>query len=299
MAFLRDVWVVARHELAYSARRRRAAVLLLLYLLAGVAGANLFVTVLNRIEDQLAESMRIERTPTGSTTAALWQSRPFRRILTRLVGDNALAKSLLSVPPLALWYGWFSLMVSPLLAVLLCAPAIAEETGSGSARFMMFRTSRAAWCAGKTMGQAALLLAGLVLSAAGAWCVGNLRMASFASAAGARAMLVFAFRGWLYTLAFLGLAMGVSQMTRSAHKATGFGLVALVVFAALAAAARRYSGPGWRRGWDLLEMLIPQGHRLDLWYPDLSHQLPAVVFLAGLGWLYFLIGHFLFARRDL
>ena len=56
--------------------------------------------------------------PTGSVTATLWKSDAFRRMLTHLIGNRELAESLLSVPPLALYYGWLSFAFAPVLVML-------------------------------------------------------------------------------------------------------------------------------------------------------------------------------------
>lgn len=299
MGGLRCLWVVARNELSESVRRRRAGILLILYLAAGIAGCNLFVTGLHKVEIQLAESLGVPVSGAGSVTAALWESRPFRKLMTALIGDRELAESLLGIPPLTLFFGWLAFTFSPLLVVLMSSGSIAEEIGTGSVRFVITRVPRSTWYFGKMLGQAAVILLGIMLSAVGAWCVGRLRMASFPALTSAHTMLVLGFKAWIFSLAYLGVAVGASQMCRSAHRAIAVAFVATMVLSVLSWAAGHFVGDGVRRLWGLLEFLLPQGYRMELWNPAPAHQLPAGIILVVLGLSYSLIGYCVFVRRDL
>ena len=295
----RQIRIVAANELADAVRSRRAIVLLFLYLAGSAAACALFVHVLHRIEIRLVETMGLTPSDTpGSATRTLWQSSHFRQILGDLVGDRALARRLLDLPPLAIFYGWLAFTFTPLLVMLLSTPRIAEEVGTASVRFVLFRTSRGSWCGGKYVGQAALLFVALLASALGAWLVGLARMAGFEAGANAWAMLGFAGKAWFFALAYLGLALGVSQLTRSPVIATGLGLVALLGLTVVGAVSAHWQGPGWHRLLDLTLLLTPQGSKLGLWHPDASHLLPSLAFLPVLGLLYFLSGYAVFARRD-
>ena len=296
---LRSILIIARNELSDSIRSRRTAVLLLLYLLGGLAASYIFVKTLQKIEAQVAESLGVQAVQqAGSVTAALWKSSGFRHVLIRLAGDKELAESLLSIPPLALFYGWLAFTFSPLLIMLTASSRMAEEVWAGSVRFVLFRASRAAWCIGKFIGQALQLLLALLLSAAGAWCMGRLLMGSFAPLANAAAMLVFVGKAWLYTFAYLGLASAISLLCRSPNLATALAVVALTVMAVLSRAAHFLAGAGWRRIWDFVELLTPAGHHNGLWHFDAAHLVPSAVYLLGLGCLYLLAGCAVMERRD-
>ena len=297
---LRQFWIVARYELIDAVRSRRAVTLLLLYLLGSLAASNLFVHVVHRIENRLVEAMQL--TPyeeAGGVTRALWQSDHFRHMLAELVGDRELAKRLLSVPPLSIFYGWLSFTFGPLLVLLMSCPRVAEEVGAGSARFVLFRTTRGIWCCGKFAGQAVMLLAALLVSGLAAWIVGLVRMSSFESSLAALAILVFSSKAWLYSLAYLGLALGVSQTSRSPIIATAIGLMVMTALTVLALVSQHWQGPGWRRLLDLTLALTPRGNNLLLWHLDAPHLVPGLILLPALGLLYFSIGHIVFARRDL
>ena len=296
----RNLAIFAGQELSDSVRSRRVIVMVLLYVLGAMGGTALFISFLQKIEGQLVQSLGLAvSNHAGSVTATLWKSEPFRKILIHLIGDRELAATLLAVPPLALYYGWLSMAFGPVLVMLTASTRIAEERASGSVRFILFRGARSHWCLGKFVGQAVQIFGALLLSAVGAWLIGLLRMHSFEPLATARFMLLFAVKAWLYALPFLGLALGISQLCKTPNLAMVFGVIALVVVTALSSLANWLAGDGWRRVWDLVSLLTPGGHRMNLWWSDAAHLLPAIAFLLALALLYLLSGFAWFARRDL
>jgi ABC-type transport system involved in multi-copper enzyme maturation permease subunit len=293
-------WIVACNEVGDSARSRRVIVTVLLYLVGAMAATALFISFLHSIEGQLVRSLGLPVPKgVGGVTATLWKSNMFREMLTNLVGDRALAGSLLAVPPLALFYGWLSVVFTPALVMLTSATRISEEIASGSVRFVMFRAGRGPWCAGKFAGQAVQVLGALLLSAIGAWVVGFFRMKSFEPLPTAQYMVWFAFKAWIYAMPFLGLALAISQFCAAPNLAVVFGFVSLVAVSILSALSAHWAGDGWHRIWDIINILTPGGHRLDLWWNDAAHLLPAAVFLLTLAAAYLLAGYARFARRDL
>jgi ABC-type transport system involved in multi-copper enzyme maturation permease subunit len=297
---LRQTLVVARHECVDAFRSRRAITLILIYLLVAVTACNVFVYFLHRIENKLVEATGLEPfSEAGGATRALWQSNHFRHMMAELVGDRTLAGQLLSIPPMAIFYGWVSFMFTPFLVMLISCPRIAEEVGSASVRFVLFRTTRGTWCCGKLAGQAVLLLFALLVGAAGAWIVGWVRMPSFAPGLTASFIGWYALIAWVYASAYLGLALGVSQLSRSPVIATGIGLVAMTLLSTVAGLSSLWQGPGWRRIFDVTHGLTPGGNRMLLWHPDAAHLVPGLVILPALGLLYFSLGHAVFSRRDL
>jgi len=281
-------------------RSRRAAVILVLYLAGSMLACNGFITVLHRLEQQLAEMLGLSAaTSPGAVVEALWQNREFQRMLRHLVGDRETASQLLSVPPMALIYGWLAFTFTPMLVMLGSSSRIAEEVSTGSIRFVMLRTSRLSWCLGKFVGQALMLVVALLLSVIGAWCIARFRLTGLNDATAGAAMLLMAGKAWVYALAFLGLALGLSQLTRHAYLAMALGFLAWIVSSFAGMAARHLSGEGVRQVWDLVGMLIPQGHRIDLWRTDLPHTVSGFVFLLALGLTYLMAGHIFFSRRDL
>jgi len=297
---VRQVGWVAQQELADSIRSRRVWVFLLLYLAGSVAATILFLNLLQKMEAQLAETLRLDPAgDPGAVTAALWESTAFRGMMARLIGDRQLAESLLAIPPLALFWGWLCLTFGPLLVTLTASVRIAEEVWTGSVRFVLFRTSRLAWVAGKFGGQALQLLLAFAVSAVGAWGVGAIRMDSFAAGPTALALTLFALKAWVYGLAYLGLATAVSQMFASPNVASALSFGLLIAVGMIHGAATFVRAPAWRPVLELLDTLTPAGHRLDLWRPEAAHLIPALVYLGVLAAGYVLAGHLVFRRRDL
>lgn len=298
----RSAMTVAGHELADSIKSRRAIVLLILYFAGSIAGTLIFIKVLHGVETQVVKAMGLDpsRNP-GGVTATLWESSAFREIIVHLTGNREVAEELLRIPPLALFYAWLSFSFAPLLVILTAAPRIAEEVWSGSVRFVLFRTSRGAWCMGKFVGQACQLFIALLLSAAGAWIVGILRTEHFAAVPSALYMLSFALKAWVFALAFLGLATGISQFFSSPTIASAVSFITLIALSILAGLSSHFANPNTIGGriWDLVNLIIPSGHKLDLWRTDPAHVLPAVIFLTALSFAYLLIGQSCFSRRDL
>jgi ABC-type transport system involved in multi-copper enzyme maturation permease subunit len=297
---LRDALVVARFDLSESLRSRRALVLLLLFVAGSMAAAGVFVTVLREVENALAAQLQVAAVDApGAMTDRLLQSPELVEVLAGLLGDEALARKLLTVPPLALFYGWVATFFAPPLVVFTCGDSIASEVQSGSARFALFRTDRLSWATGKLLGQALLLLVGMLAGAAGVWLVGLGWLGHFAPLDNAAWLLRLALRAWVYSLAFLGLSLGVSQVLRTRWWALG-GALSATLFALVL-------GEVLDTDWaaeqapvlvPTLAQLFPGVHRLDLWRPELAERLPALVILPTLGAAWFYLGHLVFARRD-
>jgi ABC-type transport system involved in multi-copper enzyme maturation permease subunit len=294
------VWRVARNELFDSFRSRRVLVVGLLYLAGAVAGTLIFAWALHKVERQLAETLGVAVAPgTGSVTATLWKSDGFRHFIIGIAGDRELAKSLLATPPLALFYGWLAFAFTPALVMLTASTRVSEEVASGSVRFVLFRVSRLEWCLGKYAGQAFQLFVALLLSAVAAWVAGLCRMHFFEPLPTAAAMLVFACKAWIYGMAFLGVALAVSQWCATPNLAMALGFIAWIVLASLSAISGHHAGDGWRRIWEVLNALTPGGHRADLWWGDLVHAAPGTLYLLALSVAYLLLGYATFSRRDL
>jgi len=299
-AALRNAWTVTLHELTDSIRSRRAIVLLILYTLNAVVATLLFVKVLHELENQIEKAAGVTQSEAvGGTTSALWKNRGFREMLSHLVGNRETAEKLLETPPLPLFYGWLSFFYTPLLVMLLSASRISEEIWSGSVRFAMFRTSRLSWCVGKYAGQALQLLVALLLSGLAAWITGWLRMSFFDPGANLAAITVFSLKAWVYGLAFLGLALGVSQIIASPHIATAVALIAMMGCGVLSMFADWITRQPWRDILGVADLFVPGGHKMDLWLPDAAHVGPATVFLLALGAAYLLAGYGAFSRRNL
>lgn len=296
----RVVRIVAWNELTDSIRSRRVWVVTLLYLVCALWATKLFVDALLVMETELAQSLGLAAPQqAGGVTASVWQSASFRRMLKEVLRDEALVEHLLGVPPLALFYGWLALTLTPLLVMLTASTRIAEEVASGSVRFVMFRTARGPWVLGKFVGQALQILGALLVSAAGTWLLGLLYVQTFAPVATALHMLWFVGKVAVYSLPFLGLAMAVSQLVSSPNMAVAVGLVTMFAMSVLYWTGRWVKNETIGALWQTLSLLTPSAHRHHLWWNDVSHLVPAALVLVILTAAYLMGGHARFARRDL
>lgn len=296
---LRDAWIVARFDLAESLRSRKAVVLLVLYVAGAVVGTWIFGELLLTVERQLADGLGVARSDTpGAMTRAMMETDEVFRVLADLIDDADLARSLLTEPPLALFYHWFALTFAPTVVALTSSDAIAAEVASGSVRFALARTGRGAWAVGKLLGQTLLAAVGLALGAAGAWAVGWWRLASFDGAATAIALGRYVASAFPFAFAWVGVMLGVSQLTRSVPGARALGLLALVALGAgnawMASDHAADLVPGL---FDALRQVLPGAHLMDLWRPAPVAGAAAGV-LVAIGCSAFALGHLRFARRD-
>lgn len=297
-SFLRHVWVIMRYELADSVKSRRVVILLVLYLAGAMLACNGFITVMHRIEDQLSETLALpSASSAGVVTNALWRSKAFRRMVVELVGNRETALEILSIPPIAVVYGWLALTFTPVLVTLSASGRIAEEVSSGSVRYVLTRTPRPAWCLGKFMGQACEVLLALMLSAIGTWCVARFRMATSGDIQTARWIILHAWKAWIYSLAFVGLALGISQIMRSPYYAMGLSLIVVVGMGIISLMATHWAGDGWRQLWQLVDFVVPMGHKMGLWRLKAAYVCTSSVYLVALGFAYCFAGYSVFARR--
>ena len=153
----RNVLIVARNELAEGLRSRRVVAVLVLYLAGAMVAMHGFISALIKMEEQLTKMLGISPgAAPGAVVDALWRSAQFREMVKALVRDKDVAMGLFAVPPIAVVFGWLVFAFTPVLVMLTTSSRIAEEIGSGSARFVFLRTPRATWCLGKFVGQALL-----------------------------------------------------------------------------------------------------------------------------------------------
>lgn len=300
MRALRDAFLVASFDLFESIRSRKFLALLVLHVVGAVVATLGFVEVLREFEAVVAEQLGVAETyKPGTLTDELMATPEVLDVLGGLMNDEALAQELISVPPLALFYGWMALFVLPALIVFTSSDAISTELSSGSARYALFRTQRLSWAVGKLGGQAGLLFIMTALGAVGVWVVGYSSLAGFDGPGTAWWLARLGMRAFIYGFAFLGLALGVSQMTRSVNGSRALGLIALIGIGVLGGVTM------WNEAIEYapvllpsLQPLFPLTHKVTLWQPELSVRAPSLAMLVALGLLYFGVGHAVMVRRD-
>lgn len=291
MPSLRTVGLVASFELRESLRSRWALGVLLLYLLAAAGTSAAFIRAFEAIRAQLGGELEAAR--------SVVQSEQFQRELSNLVGSAEVARALVSIPPLALFYFWIALTLVPLLVVLTSSDAIASDRQSGAARFVLFRADRLSWSLGKLLGQLMLMIVGVFLGAAGSFGLGVLLHADFAAGPTAWWLARFTVRACAYGAAHLGLAFCASQWARTPARARWLGLALLlavrVTWHVLNTPAVRASAPGLA---DSVGLALPSAHYLALWQPSAAERTSAMLALVLIGIGFFVLGHTRFARQD-
>lgn len=298
--FWRDVAVVAGHELSESLRSRRVLILAMLFVGGAVAGTAIFIDVLEGIEASLAKALDVaDPGKAGAFARGFMGSEPFEDLLTKLIRDRELAKELAGLPPLSLFYGWMALTFSPVLVILTASETISQELAQGAIRFSLLRTDRLAFSAGKLFGQYVLLMVAVSAGAAGVWVTGYFAMDMFEGPQTALWLANLSMRAWVFAFAYLGLAVGLSHLTRSVPVSRALGLLSMLVV-----------GAAWgigRSDWaqerapalaDALLTLLPRAHLIDMWRPELLDRAPATLMLLTLGVGYFALGFRFRERRD-
>ena len=291
---------VALFELAAAVRTRRAIVLVALYLAASLLGMSGAITALGKMEDRLAEILQVEKVEgkSGVVSAALWKSKPFQQLVRSVVGDSLVYDDIVGKHPAELIYAWIVFLAVPLLTVLVATRRVAEEVKSGAAKYMLLRVTRLEWTLGKYLGIALLMLVGLLIGAVAAWIVAAFRLSGADIPALLPAMIVWSFKAWFLSLAWLGLALGVSHLFKSGAKADAVAILLMIAFSVVPAIMNAF-GSAWLGGKLLvLVRLFPSSVDDALWRSSFLPVAASATWLVMLGLLYLSIGHAVFARRD-
>jgi len=297
---LRQLWRVACYEWFDALRSRRALVVLLIYMTAAVCNMYWSISFLHKIETQLVSLLSLpESDHAGVVSTALWKSPKFQDMMKAMASNDAVLKDITGKHPVELIYAWFAFFYTPLLVVLVAGSRIAEDLGSGAVRYVIFRTSRATWSLGKFIGQALMIGFALVVSGVGAYAVAKVRLAGSGTPDLFLNMAQWSFRAWIFSVPYLGLAMGLSHLTKSASKATVMGIFAIAVCFVVTVLIRFVSGDaGWRAYVPYLGVLVPEEHKMYLWRNSLAPLVTGATYLITLGFCYLLTGYAIFRRRD-
>lgn len=295
----KSIWIHTVQEVKDAFRSKRALFLLIIYLAGSIAASAFFINAMKKVEDRLLSTLQLaESDSVGKVTQTLWETGFIRHMLNDMIKNETLTDHIVQQSPISIFYWWLSYTFAPLVMMLISTARIAEEISIGSARFVLYRTSLFTWIMGKFLAQAVLLLPALLLSGFGAWIVAYFRLSFFDPGTTAIELLIISLKVIVYTFSYLGLAIGVSQLTRSSNLATVLGFVGVIVISVIAAACNHFRGIGIESLLNIPYWLTPQAHRLGLLWPEPAHMVPAICMLIALGFAYILPGYFFLNRRD-
>ena len=302
MSFARSIAVTALYELHDSFRSRRTLALFVVYLVVATASAYGIITFIHKLEIALAEDL-LQLGASAEPLVlldALAENPVYKNFINRSFADSVVATNLLALPPIAVIYGWLTYLTAPILVMLSTSSRVSEEVSTGSVRYVLYRSTRLGWCLGKFVGQALQILVALLVGSLGAWAIASLMLTSMDGPGTLVVMLEFAFKNWIYSLAFIGLAFWVSQWIRSPNTAAAVGVVALVATVVLSGFAYHYLKEDPGSVWVVVKWVLPVSHGRDLiWSPGTDRVVPGGLFLCALSMVYLLMGYARFCRRDL
>jgi ABC-type transport system involved in multi-copper enzyme maturation permease subunit len=303
-AFVRDVGLVARYELAEAARSKLLIVIVLLFVAAGGLAAWSFTELVTSVEENAARltGAPAARRP-GATVRRLRESGSYQDLLRKIIRNQEKADYFAAIPPIVAFFAYFAFNVTPFLILLSSAETIATEVASRSIRYSVLRTGRLEFAMGKSLGQALIVVGVTAIMALVCYLVAWASLAGFEHGATFLGMLSFWPRVLLYTLPFLGWAMFASMVTRSANLARVLSLgggVGLAIIGGLANHPPRWlQGEGLAPVRDLFANLTPFGHYDGLTYPPGGAFASDAAVCLALAALYFAAGFVLLRRRDL
>lgn len=292
----RRIWQSAVFELFSALRSRRAIVVVVLYLVVSLLCMGGTITILGKMEEGLSEVLQVEKAKSGKSgvvSVALWKSKKFQDLAKGALKDSRIYEDICGKHPAELIYAWFVLLLVPPLTLMLSANRAASEIGSGSVLYMITRVTRLEWTLGKYLGSALLIMAGLLVGACGAWAVAFFKLSGADVAALFPSMLGWSLKAWVLSLAWLGLALGVSHFFKSGVKADGLAWVLLLLFTFV---------PNWLHWFGgrfaFLEILFPSTVKDSLWRSSFTPVASATAWLLMLGLCYLSAGYAYFSRRD-
>jgi hypothetical protein len=258
------------------------------------------ISILGKMERELAAVLQLpDSEKTGVVSASLWKSKPFTKIVRATVGEGPVMDDIFGRHPVELLYAWFAFLCAPLLAVLVCGTRISDDLRSGAVRYMLVRESRLEWTLGKYVGQTFMIAVALVASSLGSAAVAFFRLSPDVAGGLFFPMIGWGLRAWIYSLAWIGLALGISHLTRSSGRATALGIFAICLFAAVSPLVGLLNSHfGWPDAVRHVGMLFPGSAEASLWRFAVVPVLTGGFHLFLLGLVYLAFGAAVFSRRD-
>ena len=296
---IRDIYLVGRFEVLRAVRTWRAMALFVLYGIAATGAAFLFTRLVKTMENALARQMGVPETEVpGAMLQELMNSDTFRSMLEGMVGTQDAVDEILGIPILAIFNLWFGFILIPFFAASASAESIAIDMQSRAIRYEVLRTGRLELVIGRFLGQLVLTAGATSIACIGVWVVGMYLMRGNMAMTLAFWLIWLSVRAWFFSIPFVGVGMGMSQMTTSPAwarvLAVGVTAGSWVAYGVARSAedSERYGIPA-----DLVLQILPQGHMQAMWEP--VGWLWSAAICALLGVVALMAGYTRFARRDL
>jgi hypothetical protein len=297
---LRDVALIARFEWLRAIRTWQAVSLMTLYGVACSGATWLFTRVIGEMEDKVAEAMGVATTDTpGTLLNELATHEEFRRMIGFMIGDDTLVDAVIGWPALAIFFLWLGFGLLPFLASVASAETISQDLRTHTIRYEALRTGRLELVLGRFAGQALLCALATVVGAIATFTVAMTQMVGNDPVALANGLAALGVRAWAFSLPFVGVGIGCSQLTatpawaRVLAIATTFGS-----WLALGLAYWLEEDDTWWWVAAILFQALPQGWMRGFWAPGLD-WLAAAVPCAAFGLAAMSVGYLRFAGRDL
>lgn len=291
---------VAVTEWNLAVRSRRALVVTLLFLAVSGGLMYMMISSFAALEQTLVETLNLPGGgETGSVSMTLWKSKPFVRMVEHFAGSSLVFADIRGRHPILLAYAMLVFQCVPLLTLLVAAPRVADDLRSGAARYWFVRVTRAEWSLGKYLGEALMMATAMLAGALAAWGVVLFRLPAADGVPMLAGIFDWTLRAWGYSLAWLGLFLGLSHIVRSGGKATALGVLALLGAAAWGLMLKNVAEGVDCLSWaSHLDVFVPGSAWALLWRRSPAVLLQGVVHLLALAFLYLGLGAAFFRGRD-
>jgi len=286
---------VAQFEVAEALRSRLISVVFALYGAGAALGAYVFSKTLEAAEQAVREQM-FGTLSAHSIPDDIVRQQALPRVISFLVSDEALARELSGVDPLALFYGFMALNLVAPLVLMTSGGLHSGDIASGAVRFVLTRCDRFTWALGKWLGHAVLLAVGLAVGALATALVATLR-----GGIDPMSLLWLArasSRAWIYGVSYLGLFSCVALAVRVPSRTRTLSI--LLLFGLWIGHSICNGGYFTERlpALALLVWFFPAHYELALWSPSWAASAPAVLALLAIGLGGLVLGHAIFRRAD-
>ncbi len=295
---MRDVWLVARFEVLRALRTWRAAALLAIYGIASAGASWLFVKIIGSMEHNVARLLGVPTTRTpGAMLGELVQSEVWRDAVVGMTGSPQLAAHLVTVPPMALFYLWVALLLTPFFSASASAECVAIDVSTRAVRYELLRTGRLELVLGRFAGQLFLTGLGTTLSMVVVFAVAKGFLAGQSTWELLPALVGYLPRAFAFAVPFVALGTAASLLTASAAWARVMALGAVAGSWIALGFARWLETTEYARLADLILPVLPQGWLRGLWEPGFEWTLSALACVA-IGASAVALGYARFWRRD-